>query len=173
MVLSSSTILLRPSLSGEFFGAIFGTIHRTSNCTTNRAKTSSKTRYDFGGFCTILWYDLRYHTIRLMSDVILFISSYGSTRPAKLLPPPRWPPPPPRCHRHAATANAAAALPTPPTPCSCQAAASTVKLVAAANAALLPSCRHRRQAGRCPRAVTALPPPPPSPSFPLLSLLLS
>ena len=45
--------LLRPVLSGEFFGTIYGTIYRTINRTTNRAKTSSKTTYDFRGFCTI------------------------------------------------------------------------------------------------------------------------
>jgi hypothetical protein len=48
---------IRPSLSREFLGTIFGTIYCTSNRTSNCAKTSSKTMYDFGGFCTISWYD--------------------------------------------------------------------------------------------------------------------
>ncbi len=51
---------LRPSLSREFVCVILGMIYCTSNCTSNRAKTSSKTRYHFRGFCTISWYDLRY-----------------------------------------------------------------------------------------------------------------
>ena len=56
--------------------------------------------------------------------VFVFISSYGSSstcRPAKLPPPPNWPPLPSRCHSRPAAAYAAAAPPTPPTPRSCQA----------------------------------------------------
>ena len=92
---------------------------------------------------------------------------------AKLPLPPSWPPLPPCCHRHAAAAYPVVALLPPPTPRSCQAAASIAKLAATANAMLLPSSRHQRQAGRHPRAVTALPPPPPSPLFPSLLPLLS
>ena len=58
--LNSEVARMRPSLSKECLGTIFATIYRTSNCTTNCAKTSSKTRYSVGGFCTILWYNLRY-----------------------------------------------------------------------------------------------------------------
>ena len=81
----------------------------------------------------------------------------------------------PRCHSRATAGYATSALPTPPmprscqaaalatklaattaalppptTPRSCQAAASATKLAAPTNATLLPSCRHRRQAGRHP-----------------------
>jgi hypothetical protein len=90
----------------------------------------------------------------------------------KLPLPPSWLPPP-RCHRHASAAYVATVLPMPPTLRSCQAAPSAPKLTTAASAALLPSCRRRRQAGRCPRTVTALPPPPSSPLFPSSSSPLS
>ncbi len=82
---------------------------------------------------------------------------------------------PPSCRRRQAgrrrrrAATATLPLPTPP-PRSRQAAASAAKLADAANAVLSPSCHRRRQAGRCPRGVTALPLPP---SFQLLSSSLS
>ena len=73
--------------------------------------------------------------------------------------PPSWPPPPPPCcHLHAVSAYA------------------TVALLAAANTALLPSCCHCCQAGRCLHAAAALPLqllPPPAPTFPLSAPLLS
>ncbi len=90
---------IRPSLSRSILGTIFGTVYCTSNCTSNRAKTSSKTRYDFGGFCTVSWYDLRY--IQFMSDFYYFFLWYAPARQAAAaakLTAAAVALPPPRCH---------------------------------------------------------------------------
>ena len=87
-------------------------------------KTSSKTRYNFGGFCTILWYDSRYNSFLLLmvAPARLAATTTKLAAAAVALPPPRC-----CCLRRRCAANAA-------------------------NAPLLPSYRLCRQAGR--RAVT-------------------
>ena len=107
----------------KFLGTIFGMIYHTSNRTTNRAKTSSKTRYDLGGFCMILWYDSRY-----VSDIFIF--SLVATA----------------CQAAATAKLAAAAIALPPPRCRCL---HCRRAVDAANTALSPSCHLCHQAGCC------------------------